>query len=94
MRVEHLLQWLHEATRDNTPDTTNWQKVVAIVKTAFRKETIAEESTCQTVILISKWESGEFREIELVEVLWKAFTSLLNLRLTADIKFHYVLHGF
>ena len=38
--------------------------------------------------------SGDFRGINLVEVLWKDVTSLLNQRLTAIIPFHDVMHGF
>ena len=36
MQAEHLRQWLIDATRDDTPDATKWQKVVAIVQAAFR----------------------------------------------------------
>ena len=36
----------------------------------------------------------DFRGIGLVEVLWKAMTSLLNCRFTAAISFHDTLHGF
>ena len=32
MQAEHLLQWLIGATWDDTPDATNWKKVVAIVQ--------------------------------------------------------------
>ena len=32
MQEEHLYQWLHEATHDDTPDSTNWKKVVVIVQ--------------------------------------------------------------
>ena len=31
MRAEHLRQWLIAATLDNSPDATNWLKVVTIV---------------------------------------------------------------
>ena len=48
----------------------------------------------QTVVLIPKGTSGDFRGIGLAEVLWKTVTSLLNRRLTAEIIFHDVLHGF
>ena len=45
MRAEHLRQWLHEATREKEPDTTNWQKVVAIVKSELRDEDLSKDST-------------------------------------------------
>ena len=47
-----------------------------------------------TVVLIPKGVSGQFRGIVLVEVLWKAITSLLNLQLMTAINFHDGLHGF
>ena len=94
IRVEHLRHWLHEATRDNTPDSTNWKKVVSIVQAEFRNGTLAEESTWQTVLMISRVARGDFRGIGLVKVLWKAVTSLLNCWLVEAINFHDVLHGF
>ena len=36
----------------------------------------------------------DYRGIVLVEVLWKVVTAILNLRLTASITFHDLLHGF
>ena len=36
MRVKHLHHWLIDATQDDTPDTTNWQKVVTRVQAFFR----------------------------------------------------------
>ena len=94
IRAEHLRQWLHEATRDNALDSTNWQKFVYIVQEEFCNGTLAEESTWQTVVLIPKGSSGDFRGIGLVRVLWKAVTSLLNCWLVEAINFHDVLHGF
>ena len=85
---------MHEATRDDTPDTTNWQKFFAIVQAEFRNGTLAEEITCQTVVLITKGTSRDFRGIGLVKVLCKAVTCLLNLQLTAAIKLYGELHGF
>ena len=92
MPEEHLRQWLIDSTRDNIPDATNWKKVVAIVQAVFRNGTLAKEITWQTVVLIPKGSSGDFRGIGLVKVLWKAVTNLLNRRLTSAIKFHYALH--
>ena len=66
MWVEHLRQWLHKATRDKAPDATNWKKVVNIVQSVFRNETLADKSTCKTVFLIPKVGSGDLRGIVLV----------------------------
>ena len=88
------IECLGEAIRDDTPVATNWQKFAIIVQAEFRSRNMAEEKTWQTVVLISKGGRGDFWGIGLIEVLWKAATSLLNQRLTAAITFHDVLHGF
>ena len=93
MQAEHLRQWLIDATQDDSPDSTNWMKVVVIVQAAFQDGIMNGECTWQTVILIPK-RKGDFRGIGLVKVLWKAIVSLLNLRLTSAIYFHDTLHGF
>ena len=85
---------MHEATRDDTPDATNCLKFVAIMQEAFHDGTLSKESIWQIVVLIPKEAIRDFRGVVLVEVLWKAVTSLLNRRLTAAITFHDVLHGF
>ena len=36
MQAEHLREWLFSATRDDSPDATNWMKVVAIVQAVLR----------------------------------------------------------
>ena len=54
---------------------------------------LAEESTWQAVVLISKGTGG-YRGIRLVEVMWKIVAVILNRRLTSSITFHEVLHGF
>ena len=68
MRAEHLCQWLIAETRDDSPDTTNWLNVVAIVQAAFQDGTLAEELKCKTVIFITKWK-GDLRGIGLIEVI-------------------------
>ena len=64
------------------------------MQAAFCDGTLADKCTWQTIVLIPKGESGDSREIGLVEVLWKKVTSLLNRRLTTAIKLHDVLRGF
>ena len=44
--------------------------------------------------MIPNGDSGDFQGVGLGEVLCKAFTSLLNQRLTASITLHDVLHRF
>ena len=94
IRAEHLRQWLIAESRYNTPDTTNWLKVVTIVQTELRDGTKDENSTCQTVTLIPMGESGDFRWVVLLEVIWNTVNSLLNHRLKKSIKIHDVLHRF
>ena len=93
MQAEHLFQWLISATLDDSPDTTNWLKVVAIMQAEFQDGTLVKEYMWHTVVLILKGKGG-FWGIGLVEVLWKAIASLINLRLMAAISFHDNLHRF
>ena len=41
MQAEHLRQWLIDMTRDDSPDATNWMKVVVIVQTSFQDRMLA-----------------------------------------------------
>ena len=45
------------------------------------------------MVLIPKGEK-DYRDIGLVEVMWKVVADILNLRLMASITFHDFLHGF
>ena len=67
--------------------------MVDLVQTAFREGDLAEESTWQAVVLITKGEK-DYGGIGLVEVVWKVVTVILNRRFTSSITFHDVLHGF
>ena len=67
--------------------------MVEITQTAFREGHLAEEATCQTVVLIPKGKK-EYRGIGLVEVTWKVVAVILHFRITTAIKFHDALHGF
>ena len=53
---------------------------------------MAEEATCQEVVLIPKG-GGEYRGIGIVEVVWKVVTVILNHQLTVSITCHDFLHG-
>ena len=64
------------------------------MKAALCDGTLAKDIMYQTVVLIPKGASRNFRGIGMVEVLWKTVTSLMNCRLTPAINFHDVLHGF
>ena len=91
--MEHLCQWLIAEMCDDSPDATNWLKVVAILLAVFHNTTLAKEFTWHTCFLIPKGKGGLWG-IGLVKVLWKAVSSLLNRRLTAVISYHDALHRF
>ena len=60
---------------------------------AFRDGAMAKECTWQTVDLISKGKE-ELQGIGLVEVLWKAATSLLNCWLMVAVSYQNAIYGF
>ena len=53
-----------------------------LVQTAFRDGDLAEEATWQAVVLILKGK-GDYRDIGLVEVMWKVVAVILNRRFTS-----------
>ena len=74
-------------------EADNWTMVVDLVQSAFRGGNLAEESTWQAVVLITKGKT-DYQGIGLVEVMWKVVAEILNCRLTASITFHNFIHGF
>ena len=74
-------------------DPNNWEKVVELVKLAFRDGVIPEKAAWQEVVLTPKG-GGEYRGIGLVEVIWKEVEVILNHRCTSAITYHNLLHGF
>ena len=74
-------------------EADNWTMVVDLLQSAFREGKLAEEATCQVVVLIPKG-GKDYWGIGLVEVMWKVVAVILNRRLTASITFHNFLHGF
>ena len=94
MQLEHLHQWLWEATLTKETDTINWRKVVALEQAEFQEGSLAEACTWQTVVLIPKGDGKDFRGIGLVEFVWKATTGIINWRLNSEICYHDNLHGF
>ena len=80
MRAEHIKVWLAAARRAEKGETAdkekggqedpwegadNWTKFVDLVQTAFREGELAEEATCQEVVLIPKGKKY-YRGIALV----------------------------
>ena len=64
-----------------------------MVQAALCDRNISDNSTCQTVILITKGDVRNFRAIGIVEVLWKIIMGLLNRSFKLLIGFHDVLYG-
>ena len=54
---------------------------------------MAEETTWQAVVLISKG-GKDYRSIGLVEVVWKVVAAILNRCFTSSITYHDALDGF
>ena len=54
---------------------------------------LTEETMWQVVVQIPKG-GGDYRDIYLMEVVWKVVAMINNLQLTAPITFHDILHGF
>ena len=80
-------------TSTEPKEAANWEMVVDLIQVAFREGKLVEEATWQVVVLITKGQK-DYREIGLVEVMWKVVVAILNRRLTTSITFHDFLHGF
>ena len=91
MRAEHLQYWLGVTTREESFNPYLWDKIFGLIQSNFRKGHITEDFAWQTVLLIPQG-NRDFREIGLMEVLWKTVT--LDCRCQAEIQFHDTLHGF
>ena len=52
-----------------------------------------EETVWQVVVLIPKG-GGDYCDIGLLEVIWKAVAVIFNRRFTASMTYHNSLHGF
>ena len=64
-----------------------------MVHTAFQDRFLAEEATCQAVLLILK-RVDEYPGIGIMEMVWKAVAVILNRLFTSSITYHNSLHGF
>ena len=94
MRPEHLKMWLLLAIQEEDSSTGNWEKVFVIIQATWRGGEFAASCAWQTVVMIPKGGSTDFRGIGLVVVLWKAIYGIINHQMLSSIHFHDVLHGF
>ena len=93
MRSEHLQYWLAEATRNERPDTENWDWVVDILQTDFGGGTIPTDYNCQMMVIIPKG-NGEFIGIRIIKLLCKSLPGVINLQIGVAVQFHDVMHVF
>ena len=94
MRAENLRMWLRAAMWEKNSDPENWEKVVAIIQEAFRGGELTAPCDWQMVVIIPNGGVTNFRGIVLVEVLWKAISNIINLRILSSIQFHDSLLAF
>ena len=80
-------------TSTDPMEAANWEMLMDLIQTAFRKGKLAGEATWQAVVLIPKGKKY-YQVIGLVEMMWKVVANILNRRLTASITFHDFLNGF
>ena len=64
-----------------------------LVQLAFRDGFITEEAAWQAVVLILKG-GGEYCNIGIVEVIWKAVAVIINCRFSSAITYHNSHHRF
>ena len=67
--------------------------MVLLVQVMFRDWTVPEEIAWATMALLPKGKGG-YRGIELVEVLCKVCSVVINCRLKRGVVLHEALHGF
>ena len=78
MSFEHLRVWLCAATREEDPDLVN-------IQAAFRVGELVATCAWKTVVMIPNGGGTNFRGVNLVEVLWKATSTIINRRLLSSI---------
>ena len=93
VRAEHLKEWVEEAYWEENPYQGNWDRVVDLIQTCFRKQQVPTQISWSTVVLLPKG-NGDYRGIGLLEISWKVIESIINQRITSKVKFHDALHGF
>ena len=103
MRAEDLKAWLRgmeneeEAAKKGESGYTGagdrWRLLVKLCEQVWETGSIPRQMLLTIVVLIPKGNSGEFRGIGLLEVIWKLLERVLDERLS-EIKLHDFLHGF
>ena len=92
-RADNIQAWLTEATREERPDTDNWENCLDIIKSTFIEWRITVEYALQTAILIYKG-NREFNGIGILEVICKSLSGGVNCWIDAAVYFHNTMHIF
>ena len=76
MRAEEMRGWLRNAELEETQEGyvgagDNWRLLVQLITTIWDTGEIPRQMLWMIVVLIPKGNSGDFRGIGLLEVLWR-----------------------
>lgn len=106
LRAEDFKEWYKEAHPDEFhPDTSTtvpppprldrWNALVDMTQHIWSTGEIPTELKWTVLVLIPKGNDNTAkRGIGLLDLLWKLQESIMNIRITAAVQFHDVLHGF
>ena len=86
LRAEQLKKWLEEATREEEPQTENWDRITTLVKLCFEKQSIPTQFSRSMVVLLLK-DIGNYRGIGLLEIVWKTTELIINWQIAQTITF-------
>ena len=77
------------------PDVVEiWKRVLELLRLIFEEEEIPQAFCHGILVLIRKSKPGDFCGIELLEILFKLVSSIINSRISAKVKFDDAIHGF
>ena len=103
MRVEDLKCWLRGAEAEEKAESEGeeghvgkgdtWRLLVRLIQHVWETGEIPQQLLRIIIVLIPKGNSGDYRGIGLLEVIWKVIERILDGRLS-KIKLHDCLHGF
>ena len=93
MRAEDINEWLREVSTEKNPVRRWWQQLVRLIQRTFEDGGVPEGVTLETMVFLLKGR-GDYWEIGIVEVAWKVFAAVLNIRLKRSVILYDALHGF
>ena len=98
MTSEDLKEWMEGSfpTEERPPIpkcVRLWEKVCELVRLCYTEGVIPRQFCESILVLIPKAESGAFRGIALLEIMYKLVSSIINRRVVSNIAFHDSIHG-